>query len=105
MALWDNKNSKNSAPKFVTDAANAQSGIDEFNVDVIFVYGNEGYPVQPGWARRITKGNRVMWESLVAISEPYKSIPEGYTNLLSESGTIQSINTETDSFETVIVRI
>lgn len=68
MALWGKNNIANSAPKWQTDVLNGNTGIQEYGEDIIYVYGNEGYPVAPGWARRTqgtgNRSNRFMWESL-----------------------------------------
>lgn len=65
MPLWKNSNDANSAPLFVTNAANGNSGKQEYGTNVIYVHGVEGFPVAPGWARKLTAGGRTRWESLV----------------------------------------
>lgn len=68
MALWGEINQANNAPKFVTNSGNGNTGIQDYGSEIIFVTGTEGYPVPPGWNRRYTRGNRVLWETLVAFS-------------------------------------
>lgn len=72
MPLWKKLNDANSAPKFIADAANGETGKQEFaKGEVVRVYGNEGYSVPPGWARKIVgtgnRSGRIIWESLVAL--------------------------------------
>ena len=74
MPLWKNIKDANSAPKFVTDAATGETGVQEYNTQMFYISGNEGYPVSPGWARRTIKGSRTLWESVAAIRSPIMDV-------------------------------
>lgn len=76
MPLWKNEDSVDGAPKFVTNAATGETGADEYGTAVIYVYGDEGYPVATGWARKTEVGSRTIWESLVSIANPIEPVPD-----------------------------
>ena len=73
MSLWGSNNISNSAPKWQTDQDTGETGNQEYGEDIIFVYGDEGYPVPPGWARRKqgtgNRKDRFMWESLATFKQ------------------------------------
>lgn len=75
MTLWKKTNNANSAPKFVTDAAKGETGIQEYGDQIFLVTGSEGYPVSPGWARKTIRGSRVLWESVATFRSPYVAPP------------------------------
>lgn len=71
MPLWKNIRDANSAPKFITDAATGETGVQEFGTQIFYIDGTEGYPVAPGWARKTIRGSRTLWESVAAIRTPF----------------------------------
>lgn len=83
MALWGKNDQANNAPKFVTNSGNGNTGIQDYGSEVIMVLGTEGYPVPPGWARRYTKGDRTIWESLISFAADNNG---GILNFNNENG-------------------
>lgn len=92
MAAWGKGLNANSAPKFITDNTTGETGKQEYGNQIVFVTGKEGLPVAPGWARRVSKGQRVLWESLAALGsvgileEPFPNPPDGFAYVTDVSG-------------------
>lgn len=91
MPLWKNSNSANSAPKFTTDTAEGQTGIQEFGEDLFYVTGAEGYGVPPGWARKRTVRGKTLWESIVAFKSGTAVILPAALQIVGSRGEINAI--------------
>jgi hypothetical protein len=70
MTLWKNVDNANSAPVFTTSASTGNTGKQDYGSAVIYVHGNEGYGVAPGWTRKTVRGSRTYYETLVVIGAP-----------------------------------
>ena len=68
---WGKIDTANSAPTYITEIKNGDTGIEQygntvFAVDAVEASVTNG-PASPGWVRVVPKGSRKLYETLVAI--------------------------------------
>lgn len=68
---WGKTDTANSAPTYITEIKNGDTGIEQygntiFAVDAVEAQVTNG-PASPGWVRVTSKGSRKIYETLVAI--------------------------------------